>query len=113
MFHVRVDHSFSEGQAMRGYKGKFENPHGPHYKIRIIIEGPTRDSIGLLFDFTQLKRVLRDSICGVDHKFLNDQAPFDIINPSAEILAKFFYDEASLQRDAMREGARIDCCTVW
>jgi 6-pyruvoyltetrahydropterin/6-carboxytetrahydropterin synthase len=81
--------------------------------VRIIVEGPGLDSIGLLFDFTQLKRVIRGIVEGVDHKFLNDQAPFDAINPSAENLAKFFYDETSRQLTAMPEGARIARVTVW
>jgi len=113
MFQVRVDESFSAGHALRGYKGKCENVHGHNYKVRIILEGPGLDSIGLLYDFTHLKRVIREIVGGVDHKFLNDQAPFDVINPSAENLAKFFYDETSRQMNAMPEGARIARVTVW
>jgi len=113
MFQVSVDESFSAGHALRGYKGKCENVHGHNYKVRIILEGPGLDSIGLLYDFTHLKRVIREIVGGVDHKFLNDQAPFDVINPSAENLAKFFYDETSRQMNAMPEGARIARVTVW
>jgi 6-pyruvoyltetrahydropterin/6-carboxytetrahydropterin synthase len=113
MFQVSVDETFSAGHALRGYQGKCENPHGHNYKVRILLEGPGLDSIGLLFDFTHLKRVIRGIVEGVDHKFLNDQAPFDIINPSAENLAKFFYDETSRQMTAMPEGARIARVTVW
>jgi len=61
--------------------------------VRVTLEGPQLDSIGLLYDFTHLKRVIRDIVGVVDHKFLNDLAPFDVINPSAENLAKYFYDE--------------------
>jgi 6-pyruvoyltetrahydropterin/6-carboxytetrahydropterin synthase len=49
----------------------------------------------------------------VDHKFLNDQAPFDVVNPSAENLAKFFYDEISRQLGETPEGAHIARVTVW
>jgi 6-pyruvoyltetrahydropterin/6-carboxytetrahydropterin synthase len=113
MFQVSVDESFSAGHALRGYKGKCENVHGHNYKVRIVLEGPGLDSVGLLHDFTNLKRILRGIVGGVDHKFLNDQAPFDAINPSAENLAKFFYDETSRQMDAMPGGARIARVTVW
>jgi 6-pyruvoyltetrahydropterin/6-carboxytetrahydropterin synthase len=113
MFQVSVDETFSAGHALRGYKGKCENVHGHNYKVRVTLEGPQLDSIGLLYDFTHLKRVIRDVVCGVDHKFLNDQAPFDVINPSAENLAKYFYDETARQMNAMPEGARITCITIW
>jgi 6-pyruvoyltetrahydropterin/6-carboxytetrahydropterin synthase len=93
MFEVSVDEMFSAGHALRGYKGKCENPHGHNYKIRVVLEGPDLDSIGLLFDFVHLKQIMRSIIEGLDHKYLNDQAPFDKINPSAENLAKYFYEE--------------------
>jgi 6-pyruvoyltetrahydropterin/6-carboxytetrahydropterin synthase len=95
MFEVSVDEMFSAGHALRGYKGKCENPHGHNYKVRVVLEGPDLNSIGLLYDFLDVKRIMRAIIEGLDHKFLNDQAPFDKINPSAENLAKFFYEETS------------------
>ena len=113
MFQVTVDETFSSGHALRGYKGKCENVHGHNYKVRVTLEGPQLDSIGLLYDFTHLKRVIREIVGGVDHKFLNDLAPFDVINPSAENLAKYFYDETARQMNAMPEAARITSVTIW
>jgi 6-pyruvoyltetrahydropterin/6-carboxytetrahydropterin synthase len=113
MFEVSVDETFAAGHALRGYKGKCENVHGHNYKVRIVLEGSQLDSIGLLFDFTHLKRVMREIVAGVDHVFLNDRAPFDVVNPSAENLAKFFYDETIRLMSAMPEGARIARVTIW
>src|ERR1700733_14143910 len=97
MFQVSVDEGFSAGHALRGYKGKCENPHGHNYRVRVNAEGEQLDSIGLLYDFTHLKRILRELVSGGVHKFLNRQDPFVPINPSAENLAKFFYDGTSKQ----------------
>jgi len=113
MFEVSVDETFAAGHALRGYKGKCENVHGHNYKVRIVLEGSQLDSIGLLFDFTHLKRVIREIVAGVDHIFLNDRPPFDVINPSAENLAKFFYDETSRRMNAIPEAARIAHVTIW
>ncbi len=117
MFEVSVDETFSAGHALRGYKGKCENPHGHNYKVRVTLEGPALDSIGLLFDFVHLKQVLHGVIGGMDHKYLNDQAPFDAINPSAENIAKFIYDQGSLGMREHLKGAtqapRITSVTVW
>ena len=113
MFQVSVEETFSAGHALRGYKGKCENPHGHNYRVRVIVEGRQLDSIGLLYDFANLKRILRDLIGGVDHKFLNDQAPFDAINPSAENLAKFFYDETSKLLAQAAEAPQVTSITVW
>jgi 6-pyruvoyltetrahydropterin/6-carboxytetrahydropterin synthase len=113
MFQVNVDESFCAGHALRGYKGKCENVHGHNYKVRVTLQGPQLDSVGLLYDFTHLKKVIRDVISGVDHKFLNDQAPFDVVNPSAENLAKYFYEETARQVVATPEGTRILSVTIW
>ena len=113
MFQVSVDETFSSGHALRGYKGKCETVHGHNYKVRVTLEGPELDSIGLLFDFTHLKQVIRGIVGVVDHKFLNDLPPFDVINPSAENLAKYFYDETSRQMSASPEGARIAQVIIW
>jgi 6-pyruvoyltetrahydropterin/6-carboxytetrahydropterin synthase len=113
MFQVSVEESFSAGHFLRGYKGKCENPHGHNYKVQITLEGPQLDTIGLLYDFSYMKRALRDVISGMDHKFLNDLAPFDAINPSAENLAKYFYDETTRRMNAIPDGARITRITIW
>ncbi len=113
MFQVSVEESFSAGHALRGYKGKCENPHGHNYKVRVTLEGEKLDSVGLLYDFVHLKQIIHDVIYAVDHKFLNDQAPFDVINPSAENIAKYLYDEASKQMRQQPNGARIASITVW
>lgn len=113
MFQVSVEETFSAGHALRGYKGKCENAHGHNYRVRVNVEGEQLDSTGLLVDFSQLKRILRGLIEGVDHKFLNDQPPFDKINPSAENMAKFFYDQVSRQISAAVDGTRIASITVW
>ena len=113
MFQVSVEETFSAGHALRSYRGKCENPHGHNYRVRVTLEGEQLDSIGLLYDFTNVKRILRELIEGVDHKFLNDQSPFDVINPSAENLVKFFYDETSRLLSEAGNAPRVTGITVW
>jgi len=93
MFQVTVDETFSSGHALRGYKGKCENVHGHNYRVQVTIEGQQLDSIGLLVDFVEVKKVMNRIIDRLDHQFINDLAPFDTINPSAENMAKYFHDE--------------------
>src|SRR5712692_342530 len=112
MFQVSVEESFSAGHALRGYKGKCENPHGHNYKVRLTLEGPALDSVGLLYDFVHLKQIIHQVIQAVDHKFLNDLAPFDQLNPSAENIARYLYEEASKQMRKQPDGARIASITV-
>jgi 6-pyruvoyltetrahydropterin/6-carboxytetrahydropterin synthase len=113
MFQVSVEETFSAGHALRGYRGKCENVHGHNYRVRVTVEGPQLDSIGLLCDFTELKRVIRAIIGGLDHQFMNDLDAFRTVNPSAENLAKYFYDEVARQLKGLPAGARLTDAIVW
>lgn len=113
MFEVSVEETFSSGHALRGYKGKCENPHGHNYRVQVTLEGPQLDHIGLLVDFTQLKEVIRAVVKRIDHQFLNDLDPFTTVNPSAENMAKYFYDEVSGKLTDLPPGARIRDVVVW
>ena len=95
MFEVSVEDSFAAGHALRGYRGKCENPHGHNYKVRITLHGEQLDNIGLLFDFKDLKAAMNQVIDRLDHQYLNDIAPFKELNPSAENMAKYFYEECN------------------
>jgi 6-pyruvoyltetrahydropterin/6-carboxytetrahydropterin synthase len=115
MFEVSVERSFSAGHALRGYRGKCENVHGHNYKVRVTLTGAELDATGLLCDFVEVKRRMQTIIDRLDHQFLNDLAPFDQLNPSAENLARYFYQE--LQRGFTEAAApvpvRVGQVQVW
>ena len=95
MFEVTVEDSFAAGHYLRNYKGKCENPHGHNYRVRVTLAGGELDKAGLLLDFKDLREVVRGVIDRLDHQMLNDLAPFTELNPSAENLAKYFYEMTS------------------
>jgi len=114
MFEVTVEAGFSSGHYLRNYKGKCEHPHGHNYKVRVTLAGAALDEAGLLLDFKLLKQVMRPVIARLDHRMLNDLEPFTVLNPSAENLAKYFYDQTNEQLAAMTQGrVRVKDCTIW
>ena len=114
MFEVTVEDTFAAGHALRGYRGKCENPHGHNYKVRVTLEGEKLDGIGLLFDFKELKAVMADIIDRLDHQFLNDIEPFKAENPSAENLARYFYQETTGKLHSATNGrVRVKDVIVW
>ena len=111
MFEVSVEETFAAGHSLRNYKGKCENVHGHNYKVQVTIQGPQLDSIGLLVDFVEVKRLIHSVVDRLDHQFINDLPPFDALNPSAENLAKYFYDEISRGMNA--GGPRLAQVKIW
>ncbi len=114
MYEVTVESGFSSGHYLRNYRGKCENPHGHNYKVRVTLAGRELDEAGLLLDFKLLKQVMRPVIERIDHQMLNDLEPFTRINPSAENLARYFYEETSAQLIEMTQGrVHVKDCTIW
>lgn len=113
MFQVSVEESFSSGHALRGYKGKCENVHGHNYRVQVTLEGPQLDGIGLLVDFTQVKQVVREIVKRLDHQFINDLDPFTEVNPSAENMAKYFYEQVAGKLTGLPPGAAVKDVVIW
>ena len=99
-FEVMIERNFSSAHQLRGYKGKCENLHGHNYKIEIYARGQELNNIGLLVDFGELKEAADEVVRYLDHRNINELAPFDAeLNPSAENLARYI-----LERVASRVG---------
>lgn len=113
MFEVSVDQTFAAGHALRNYKGKCENVHGHNFRVQVIIEGERLDDTGLLVDFIDVKNLMRAVIERLDHQFLNEVAPFDVKNPSAENIAEYFYQEMMVGLAPTPVPVRIREVKVW
>jgi 6-pyruvoyltetrahydropterin/6-carboxytetrahydropterin synthase len=113
MFEVSVEQSFAAGHALRNYKGACENVHGHNFKVLVTVEGEKLDPTGMLVDFLDVKASMQDVILALDHRFLNDVPPFDVLNPSAENIAEYFYQQMSPALASAPVPVRIREVKVW
>ena len=113
MYEVSVEESFAAAHNLRNYKGKCENLHGHNYKVRVTLAGQELDSTGLLYDFVHLKQAIQGVIRTLDHTYLNELPPFDVVNPSAENIARYIYDQTAKHLPLAANGAGIASITVW
>jgi len=104
MFEVTVEDTFAAGHYLRNYKGKCENPHGHNYRVCVTLAGMELDKAGLLLDFKDLRAVMKPVVDYLDHQMINDLVPFTTLNPSAENLAKYFYDETNARMKKQTDG---------
>ena len=112
MFEVTIEETFAAGHALRNYRGKCENVHGHNYRAEVTLRGAELDAIGLLVDFVELKKVVHAVLDRMDHQWLNDFPPFDALNPSAENMARYIYDEVSAGLKT-KEAVRVACVRLW
>ena len=110
MFQVTKELHFCYGHRLLNYTGKCRNLHGHNGKAVITLEAPTLDGLGMVVDFTEIKRVLGTWIDDtLDHKMLlhredpvipelqRQGEPFVVmdVNPTAENIAKLIFDHAA------------------
>jgi len=71
--------SFETGHALYGYDGKCKNVHGHSYKLSVTVIGtpindPTNVKHGMVIDFTDLKKIVKEDIVDVfDHATVFNQ----------------------------------------
>jgi 6-pyruvoyltetrahydropterin/6-carboxytetrahydropterin synthase len=110
MYRLSVHDYFSSAHQLKGYRGKCEAIHGHNWKVEVEVEGETLNEIGLLIDFTDLKKILKSVIDPLDHVLLNEVEGFRDKNPSSEMIARHVYDQL---KDILPAGIDIANVTVW
>jgi 6-pyruvoyltetrahydropterin/6-carboxytetrahydropterin synthase len=58
--------------------------------------------------------VMKPTIDRLDHQMMNDIEPFRTLNPSAENLAKYFFDETNRHLKSATSGrVSVKVVTIW
>jgi 6-pyruvoyltetrahydropterin/6-carboxytetrahydropterin synthase len=111
MYEISVEKHFDAAHYLRGYQGKCEAMHGHRYRVVVKIAAEKVSDIGLAYDFTDLKRYLKEILDRFDHTCLNDIPPFDKMNPSAENIAATIYNE--LKERLAAEPVTLTAVEAW
>ena len=67
----------------------------------------------MLVDFLDVKSLMARIIDGIDHQFLNEIPPFDVVNPSAENIAEYFYQKMTEGLGDTPVPVRITEVKIW
>ena len=112
MYRVTREIHFCYGHRLLHYDGKCRHLHGHNGRAVITVESPELDALGMVVDFSRIKRVVSHWIDEtLDHKmilhrddpalpFLSSQGePVYVmdVNPTAENIARLIYEFAAGQ----------------
>jgi len=109
MYKIRVRSGFSGAHNLRGYKGKCEELHGHNWCVEVEAFSEGLDDAGMVVDFKDLKRLLKEVTSEIDHKYLNEVEYFKENNPTSENMARYIYESIS-KKD---ESLKLSSVTVW
>lgn len=91
MYELTVEKVFTAAHAII-MNGERETLHSHDWRTRVTVGGLRLDTDGLLCDFHLLEREVERLIGRFHQRTLNDTAPFDRVNPTAELVAKHIAD---------------------
>lgn len=89
---MTVEAQFSAAHAICDYPGPCRHLHGHNYRVVVHLAGRELDSLGMLIDYTDVKRALAEVLAPMDHAYLNDLPHFAGMNPTSENIAHVVYD---------------------
>ncbi len=115
MYRVVAGHHFDSAHYLRGYQGKCSRLHGHRWEVEAEIRGEELNPLGMLIDFSILKKLLREVAEPLDHQNLSEISPFDTINPTAENIAGYIYHQMKdkMTPDTLPPKACLYKVTVW
>ena len=110
MYTLAVEKIISMAHQLKGYQGPCANIHGHNWKFRIQVTSNQLNRLGIAIDFVDLERWLWEIIGPFDHHLINRIPPFDNLNPTAENLVKYIYEE---MKSRLPETVMLQKVTAW
>jgi 6-pyruvoyltetrahydropterin/6-carboxytetrahydropterin synthase len=110
-YRLTVFAEFAAAHTLRDYPGDCSRLHGHNWKAEVEVEATELDQYGMGIDFKVIRQAARTLAEQLDHRNLNDIAPFDRINPTAENIAAWFY--RGLSEMLNTATVRVTAVTIW
>lgn len=103
--------TFAAAHQLRGYPGNCAKLHGHNYRVEVEVKAGELDEIGFVLDVREVRKAAQEVAAGLDHEFVNEIEPFDRINPTAENLARYFFEKVG--EILNRPRVKVSAVTVW
>jgi len=111
MFVLKIVTDFAAARSLRDYPGNCSRLHGHNWGVEVKVQSEVLDETGIAIDFREIKNQTKEVANRLDHFYLNDIKPFDEINPTAENIAKYFFDE--LKKLINTDTVSVKEVTIW
>lgn len=108
---LKIVTDFAAAHLLRGYEGVCSRLHGHNWKVEVEVIATRLNDVGMGVDFKDMKLATREVTDRLDHRNLNELAPFTEINPTAENIAAHIYQEISKTLNG--DHIRVSRVTIW
>ncbi|MCK5237619.1 MAG: 6-carboxytetrahydropterin synthase QueD [Deltaproteobacteria bacterium] len=111
MYELRIETNFSAAHNLRNYEGACERLHGHNWHVEVNVTAEKLNETEMALDFKVMKKETNKVIDRLDHYYLNEKEPFDVLNTTAENIAKYIYDE--LAKNLNDGNVKVSKIRVW
>ena len=111
LYTLKVVLDFASAHSLRDYPGQCSRMHGHNWKLETEVTATKLDQVGMAIDFKVVREAAREVSDRLDHYYLNEIPPFDEINPTAENIAAYFFQE--LSKILNNDRVRVSATTIW
>lgn len=111
MYELTVSDDFSAAHRLPRSGGKCDRLHGHNWKVEARIGADELNDKGMVFDFHDLRDLVRSVLEDLDHTYLNEHPAFEHNDPTAENLARHIYESLAARLAAY--PIRLRQVRVW
>ena len=111
MFVLKIVTDFASAHSLRDYPGDCSRLHGHNWQVEVMVSSQVLDESGIAIDFREIKKQTKAVVKRLDHQYLNEINPFDVLNPTAENIAKYFFDEICILIND--ENVKVKEVLIW
>lgn len=115
MFELKVKTRFAGAHQLTMVGQKCENLHGHNWHVEVCVKGQKLNAAGVLADFGDIKKAVRRVVDGdLDHKYLNELAAFEGIQPTSERIAVYVAEKVqALLDENLAEKLLVSRVMAW
>jgi 6-pyruvoyltetrahydropterin/6-carboxytetrahydropterin synthase len=104
LFEVAYETTFCSTHRLTRGTEALEPLHGHDWRVEVVAAGETLDEIGVVVDFEVLKSVVSEVASRFHYADMNVHPAFADQSPSAEAVARYFFDQTRL---GMKESGQL------
>ena len=111
MFEVAYETTFCATHRLTDGGRPIEPLHGHDWRVEAVAAGESLDGLGVILDFERLKDVVGEVARRFHYKDVNEHPAFAAQSPSAETVARYFFQE--VRQGLGAEGELLRRVRVW
>ena len=104
-YEIRVSAPFEAAHHLTAYRGEPEAVHGHSWEVEACVVCAELNEEEYGVDFLELQGHLQDLASRLHHRDINAVPPFDTMSPTAENLARWFWEQMTAAMPSVAFGA--------